>query len=141
MARNRRVGKTAWRSAANRLAALGYHGRMGYTVSEGHIVTEAEALAEIEARGWYGLVRDVVVEEDEELHWHDFDAVLYVLEGTARAATPTGTVEAGPGTLAQATAGWVHGDIAGTTYRGVLGFSVDPAKMTKPVNKPPVDLP
>ena len=115
-------------------------GRMEYTISEGHIVTEAEALAEIEARGWYGFVRDVVVEEDEELHWHDFDAVLYVLEGTARAATPTGTVEAGPGTRAQATAGWVHGDIAGTTYRGVFGFSVDPAKMTQPVNKPRVDL-
>jgi quercetin dioxygenase-like cupin family protein len=65
---------------------------MEYTISEGHIVTEAEALAEIEARGWYGFVRDVVVEEDKELHWHDFDAVLYVLEGTARAATPKGTV-------------------------------------------------
>ena len=114
---------------------------MEYTVSEGHMVTEAEALAEIEARGWYGFVRDVVVEEDEELHWHDFDAVLYVLEGTARAATPTGTVEAGPGTLAQASAGWVHGDIAGTTYRGVLGFSVHPTKMTQPINKPRVDIP
>ena len=114
--------------------------RMDYTLTEGHVVTEAEALAEIEARGWYGFVRDVVVEEDEELHWHDFDAVLYVMQGTARASTPTGIVEAGPGVLAEAKAGWVHADIAGTTYRGVFGFSVDPAQMTQPINKPPVDV-
>ena len=114
--------------------------RMHYTVTEGHVVTEADALAEIEARGWFGYVRDVAVEEDEELHWHDFDAVLYVMEGTARASTPTGTVEAGPGAFAEAKAGWVHGDIAGTTYRGVFGFSVDPAAMTHPINKPPVPV-
>jgi quercetin dioxygenase-like cupin family protein len=113
---------------------------MIYSVTEGHVVTEAEALAEIEARGWHGFVRDVVVDEDEELHWHDFDALVYVLEGTARAATPTGIVEAGPGALAEAKAGWVHGDVAGTTYRGVFGFSVDPASMTHPINKPRVDI-
>ncbi len=113
---------------------------MHYTVTEGHVVTEAEALAEIEARGWYGFVRDVAVTEDEELHWHDFDAVLYVMQGTARASTPTGIVEAGPGVLAEAKAGWVHADIAGTTYRGVFGFSVDPEQMTQPINKPPVDV-
>ena len=113
---------------------------MLYTITEGNVVTESEALAEIEARGWFGYVRDVVVEEDEEFHWHDFDAVLYVMDGTARAATPTGTVEAGPGARAEAQAGWVHGDIAGTTYRGVFGFSVDPATMTHPINKPPVPV-
>ena len=114
---------------------------MGYTISEGHVITEAEALAEIEARGWHGFVRDVVVTEDEELHWHDFDAVLYVMEGTARAATPDGMVEAGPGARAEATAGWVHGDIAGTAYRGVFGFSVHPSDMSQPVNKQRVDVP
>jgi hypothetical protein len=113
---------------------------MRYTVSEGHFLTEAEALAEIEARGWFGYAVDVAVNEDEELHWHDFDAVVYVMNGTARAATPTGMVEAGPGARAEASAGWVHGDIAGTTYRGVFGFSVEPAQMTRPVNKARVDI-
>ena len=45
-------------------------------------------------------------------------------------------LEAPSGTLAKLPAGTVHRDVPGTSYRGVFGFSIDPAEMTQPLNKP-----
>jgi len=93
---------------------------MKFTITEGHFTTEAEAFAEIASRGWHAIARDVVAEE-EELHWHDFDTVVFIVEGTARAAFEDGSVlEAGAGARVEASA----------------RLSVDPAEMTRPVNKP-----
>lgn len=78
-----------------------------------------------------------MVGAEEDFHFHEFDAVLFVLSGKAAAEYPDGEVlEAVPGTVAKVPAGTVHRDVAGSEYRGVFGFSIDPAEMTQPINKP-----
>jgi hypothetical protein len=55
-------------------------------ITDNYFTTEAQALAEIAAMGWNPLVRDVVIAKDEELHWHDFESVTFVVSGTVRVA-------------------------------------------------------
>jgi mannose-6-phosphate isomerase-like protein (cupin superfamily) len=112
---------------------------MGFTLTEGYFSTEEDALAEIADRGWHGVVIDVPAQE-EELHWHEFDSVVFVVEGTARAEFEDGSVlQAGAGTRVEAPARILHRAVS-PAYRGVFGFAVDPAEMTQPVNKPPAEL-
>ena len=47
---------------------------MGFVLTEQYFTDESEALAEIADRGWRAMTLDVPAEENE-LHWHDFDAV------------------------------------------------------------------
>jgi quercetin dioxygenase-like cupin family protein len=84
-----------------------------------------------------GLVGFTVdLDPEEDLHWHDFDAVVFVLEGTASAEFADGSIEeASVGSKIEAPAGIVHRTV-GSSYRAVLGLSVDPAELTQPVNKP-----
>ena len=111
-----------------------------YTVTENHFTTEEQAFAEIAARDWHALARDVVG-TNEELHWHDFDTVVYIVKGTAIAALEDGSlVTAGPGTRVEAPARLVHRDVADSNYRAIFGFSIHPAAFTKPLNKPPSSL-
>ena len=71
---------------------------MSNDIAERHFTTEAEALAEIETMGWQALARDVVISKDEELHWHDFESVVFIVSGTLRAADDNGIVsDAGAG--------------------------------------------
>jgi hypothetical protein len=110
---------------------------MGITLTEGYFTSEQEALAEITDRGWHAVTFDVPAQV-EEMHWHDFDAVLYVLDGTVRTVLNDGTVlQCGRGARIDATAGTVHGG-ACPAYRATFGFSIDPAEMTQPINKPGV---
>ena len=110
---------------------------MGITLTEGYFTNEQEALAEIADRGWHAVTFDVPAQE-EEMHWHDFDAVVYVLNGTARTELADGGVlQCGTGARIEATAGVLHGG-ASSAYRAVFGFDVDPAEMTQPINKPGV---
>ena len=114
----------------------GYAMEIKYTITEGHFTTEAQAFAEIAARGWHALVREVVG-TNEELHWHDFDTVVYVVKGTAYAALEDGTlVKAGASSKVEAPAGLVHRDVVDSNYRAIFGFSVDPKTFTQPLNKP-----
>ena len=64
---------------------------MNFPKIDNYFETEAQALEEISARGWYGFTVDLDPEED--LHWHDFDAVVFVLEGTASAEFADGSIE------------------------------------------------
>ena len=109
---------------------------MQCTITEGHFGTEQEALDEVTSRGWTPYVLDMIG-ADEEFHFHDFETVAFVLEGTAMLELKDGEIlTAGPGSRAEVPAGLVHRDVPGSTYRGVLGFSVELADMTQPVNKP-----
>jgi hypothetical protein len=111
-------------------------GDMDATVTEGHFTTESEAVEELTAMGRQPLVLDMV-SVDEEFHWHDFETFAFILEGTSSIELEDGTrFDAGPGSRAYLPAGVMHRDIPGCTYRAVLGFSVDLASMTQPVNKP-----
>jgi quercetin dioxygenase-like cupin family protein len=108
--------------------------RMNFPRIDNYFETEAQALEEIAARGWYGFAVDL--DPEDELHWHDFDAVVFVLEGTASAEFADGSIEEGSvGAKIEAPAGMVHRTV-GSSYRAALGLSVDPAELTQPVNKP-----
>jgi hypothetical protein len=107
-------------------------------VTEGYFTSEAEAIAEIEAMGWHVFAQDRVTTQDEELHWHDFEAVAFVVSGTLRVEDEDGVViEAGPGARAQTGAGYLHRELAGAPHRLVFGFPIEPSEFTMPLNKPP----
>ena len=81
---------------------------MNFPRIDSYFETEAQALEEIAARGWHGFVVDLDPEED--LHWHDFDAVVFVLEGKASAEFADGSIEeASVGSKVEAPAGIVPG--------------------------------
>ena len=69
---------------------------------------------------------------------NDFDSVVFVLEGTASAEFSEGSIEeALAGSKIEAPAGIAHRTV-GSSYRAIIGLSVDPAELTQPVNKPVV---
>jgi hypothetical protein len=106
---------------------------MYFTVTEGYFSSEDQAYAEIARRGWFAKASTTT--EDAELHWHDFDAVAFIVEGTARAEYQDGTfLTAGVGARVEAPAGIAHRNL-GPSWKQIVGVSVDPAKMTQPVNK------
>jgi hypothetical protein len=108
---------------------------MGFTLTENHFSTKEEALAEIAALGWHAIEFEVPAEENA-LHWHEFASVIFVLGGTSRLEFEDGSVmECGAGARVEAPSRVLHRE-ASPAYRAVFGFSVDPAEMTQPVNKP-----
>jgi gentisate 1,2-dioxygenase len=108
---------------------------MGFTLTEGHFSTEEEALAEVAARGWTAVAFDVPA-EDNELHWHDFNSVVFVVDGVSRVEFADGTaMECGAGARIEAPARTVHREVH-PGYRAVFGFDIDLADMSEPVNKP-----
>lgn len=112
---------------------------MGFTLTQGHFTTEAEAFAEIADRGWYGIAVDVRA-EDNDLHWHDFDSVNFVVDGTHRVQFADDSVmECGAGARIEAPARVLHRECS-PAYRAVFGFSVEPADFSQPVNKRPAAL-
>jgi quercetin dioxygenase-like cupin family protein len=107
---------------------------MRFIKEEEHFKTREQALAEIASVGWHGFERTFSAED--ELHWHDFDAVAYVLQGTASAEYEDGTVEhASAGCRIAAPAGIVHRNV-GADWHGIIAFPVHPSQLTQPVNKP-----
>ena len=109
-------------------------------IIENHFTTEEEALAEIAERGWHPITLDIDVDE-EETHFHDFNALVFVLSGKVRAEYPDGTVEtAGPGSKIDAKGFVLHREID-SHHRSVFGFDVPLDQITQPINKPAADLP
>src|SRR5262249_4498633 len=97
---------------------------------------EDEAMAQIRAAGFYPLRIDVPPESNED-HWHDFDAMIFVLEGVnvITVAATGETISCGPGSRADFPRGAIHRENR-KGYRGLFGFSVDPATLDAPLNMP-----
>jgi len=109
-------------------------------ITEDHFTAAAEALAEIAAMGWNPLVRDVVIPKDEDLHWHDFESVTFVVSGMIRAADEHGEImEFGPGVRLRSGPGFLHRELGGSAYRVVSGFKIGLNEFTTPIDKPPVN--
>lgn len=103
----------------------------------GHFTTEAEAIAETESMGWNVFARDTFIPDDEELHWHDFGSVAFIVSGTLRAADETGAIiEVGPGTRIRSGPGFLHREFGGNAYRVVFGFRIGLSEFTITINKP-----
>jgi hypothetical protein len=109
-------------------------------ITENHFTTEDEALAEIAKRGWHPITLDIDV-DDESMHFHDFNALVFVLRGEVRAEYPDGTREtAGPGSRIDASAFVLHREVD-SHHRSVFGFDVPLDQISQPINKPPAELP
>ena len=114
---------------------------MEYKFEVGEPITEEAALAEAAALGLHAFAFDVVTEEDETLHWHEFDAVTWVISGTGALRDGEGNlIQVGPGCRAETPAGWLHQGLAGPPVRVVLGASMPYAEWTMPIDKDPALL-
>lgn len=109
---------------------------MPFTIQPNAFETEADAVREIEARGWHALTFPARAEVSE-WHWHDFEALIFVLEGALRIEFEDGRepLECAPGARIETADNVVHREVT-DGYRAVFGLSVDPAKLTNPINKP-----
>jgi mannose-6-phosphate isomerase-like protein (cupin superfamily) len=107
---------------------------MAFVLTEKHFTTEQDALDEIADRGLQAIAVNVPAVENE-LHWHDFDSVTFIVDGTARVEFEDGSVmQCGAGARIEAPAGVLHREVS-PAYRAVFGFNVDPSEMSKPINK------
>ena len=87
---------------------------MEYEFRQDDPISEEDALAQGAALGLYCLAFDLVVDEDEPLHWHEFEAATWAISGTGAFADEHGNVtEIAPGCRLQAPAGWLHRNPAG----------------------------
>ena len=99
---------------------------------------EDEALAAIRAAGFHPLLLDVPADTNDD-HWHDFDTIIFVLEGenVVTDVSAGETLVCGPGRRIDFPRGVIHReDHQG--YRAMFGFSVDPVTaFDGPLNRPP----
>ncbi len=102
---------------------------------------EADAYAQCEAAGYTAMAFDFPAEEND-LHWHDFNSLLFITAGSLTVTDgETGeTRTCGAGTKLVGTKGFVHKEKTGG-YSAIIGVDGDPAALTQPINKPlPVTL-
>ena len=115
---------------------------MDYKFTTSTPITEQEALEQVAAMGFHGLAFDDVQEHDEMLHWHEFEAVTWVIAGSGAFADESGHVtRIQPGCRVQAPAGWLHRTLAGTHTRLVIGTNLAGEVWTSPINKQPAERP
>lgn len=115
---------------------------MEYRFTTGPPISEADALAQAAELGFHALAYDEILTEDEPLHWHEFDSVTWVIDGTGAFADEHGTVtQISPGCRLQAPAGWLHRGLAGPPVRLVVSTSLPGDQWTAPINKDPADRP
>ena len=62
---------------------------MQYCFTQGAPVSEREALAEAAELGFEAFAFDVAFDEDETVHWHEFDSVSWVISGTGAGDSST----------------------------------------------------
>ncbi|MDO8364507.1 MAG: hypothetical protein Q7V88_16570 [Actinomycetota bacterium] len=115
---------------------------MEYSFSFGTPITEEEALAQAAEMGFHSLAFDLIVNEDEPLHWHEFAAVSWVIAGTGAFRDGNGNVtQVAPGCRLEAPAGWLHSNLAGPPVRIVLATDIPYEQWTSPIDKDPALLP
>ena len=114
---------------------------MEYRFSQDPPISEADALARAAELGFHALAYDTV-DVDEPLHWHEFDSVSWVIEGTSAFADEHGNVtRVSPGCRLDAPAGWLHRNLAGGPFRIVLCTNLPGSEWTMPIDKDPADRP
>lgn len=106
-------------------------------ITAGAIASEEEALAEVAAMGWNAFASDVTIQNDEELHWHDFESVVFIVSGKLRIADEHGVVSVYErGSRIRSGERILHRELVGDGYRAVFGFKIKPSEFTQPLNKP-----
>jgi hypothetical protein len=102
-------------------------------------LSEVEAIAEIEAAGYFPITVDVPAVSNDP-HWHDFDSMSFVHEGSLQVTeVDSGEVyQINAGDKTEAKAGVIHHETH-DGFRATFGFSVDPTTLTMPIDKPVVE--
>ncbi|MBM35770.1 MAG: hypothetical protein VX963_06705 [Actinomycetota bacterium] len=114
---------------------------MEFEFTQGEPITEQEALSEAQNMGLHAFAFDTEVSEDSELHWHEFNATIWLVAGEASFATEDGTVfHAKPGCRLSAPAGWLHQELVSPSHRLVIGTDIATENWTQPVDKPAAEL-
>lgn len=113
---------------------------MPFTCTPDAFEGEPQALREIEARGWHPLTFPAPA-EISEWHWHDFEALIFMLDGSMTIEFEDGSEPfvCKPGCRIETADRVVHREVT-DGYRAVFGLSVDPAQLTMPINKPAEEL-
>jgi len=113
---------------------------MSFECNANHFETEGEAIANIEAAGGHAVAFDFPA-KDGDWHWHDFDSEVWVVSGALGVVFEDSDAlfEYPAGTRVIAPCRVIHREVHGD-YRAVIGFSIDPATLTQPIDKPPADL-
>jgi quercetin dioxygenase-like cupin family protein len=108
--------------------------------SHNHFENEGQAREEIKALGLYELTTDVPAQKTE-VHWHDHDSVFFILDGELEiTVADTGKVHrCTKGSRVETPTRFLHSENT-PGFRVVMGLSVAPDKLTKPVNKPADEL-
>jgi len=108
---------------------------MGISIHENHFATEEEARDEIAANGLWAFTADFPADKNGA-HWHDFDAHVYVLEGTLKLSDPTDgtTCECNAGTKMIVSARTLHA-------RGTRRLQSRPRSLRRPGNPQPAHQP
>lgn len=106
-------------------------------IENNYFSDEASALAEIEAAGYFPITLDVPAESNED-HWHDFDSLVYILDGEITITDPKSgeACICSKGAKITAPRGVLHREQT-PGHKALIGLSIDPEKLTQPVNKPP----
>ncbi|WP_426573198.1 hypothetical protein [Aquihabitans sp. McL0605] len=115
---------------------------MDYCFRQDAPISEAEALAQAAEMGFHSIAYDLITDEDEPLHWHEFDSVTWVIDGTGAFADADGNLtETSPGCRLDAPAGWLHRNLAGPPIRVVVSTNLPGEQWTSPIDKDPADRP
>jgi len=115
---------------------------MDYSFRQDAPISEADALAEAAALGFHAIAFDQLTPVDEPLHWHEFNAVTWVIEGVGSFADAEGNVTPiAPGCRVEAPAGWLHRNLAGPPVRLVVSTDLPGRSWTAPIDKDPADRP
>jgi len=109
---------------------------MPFHVTPNAFSTEAEAIAAIEAAGLKASAADIG-EYSRDLHWHDFDALIGIVEGQLDVTDEAGqSFECLPGSFLKVTDRPLHTERT-SPGRFVYGFDVDVDQLERPINRSP----
>ena len=110
-------------------------------IEENAFKTEDEATAMAKEAGFFPVT---IEREAYDLgdHWHDFNAMIFLLDGDLTVTDCAGgeTRTCGAGTIIHATKNVLHRERT-NGYRAVIGLDRDPTALTMPIDKAPEELP
>jgi hypothetical protein len=97
-----------------------------------------QAYEDIKSHAMHALEMNVPPVENTS-HWHVFSTRIYILEGELNITDPIQgvTIKAGPGALVEVPERTLHAELSIDGYNIIAGMSIDPAKLTNPVNLDP----
>ncbi|MGI9324750.1 MAG: hypothetical protein ACR2PZ_05990 [Pseudomonadales bacterium] len=114
---------------------------MGVAVEYDCFESESDALALLQSAGMHTMAL-AVPPVNNSTHWHHFDSVFFILEGSLELTDAASGVthQCRLGCRISVPAKALHYELSTTGYRIALGTSVPASEFGEPVNLPPATL-